>query len=381
MRSMRVGIIAGTIRSLILFRVPLINALLSNGHSVYVFAPQGDSHYHHSLTELGAHVRIINFAADGLNPWQDLQFQRALTSRLRSERLDAVLAYTAKPVVYGIPAAHAAGIPVRVPMITGLGYAFGDDGGVRQRLVGYASRQLYRRALKKATYTLFQNPDDFQEFQKLGLIQSEVAGVISGSGVDTDYFRYSPAEVHDNVQFTMMARLIEEKGVRVFAEAASIVRQSRRDCSFTLYGEIVDGPRGVPKEDISDWVKSGTLTFVPWVKDVREALAACHVYVLPSYYREGVPRSILEALAVGRPVITTDAPGCRETVHEGRNGILVPPKDAHALAAAMAKLADAPQMRNSMGIESRKLAERRFDSAIVNDSILRALGAIRVAGK
>jgi len=243
-------------------------------------------------------------------------------------------------------------------------------------LLRVAATALYRRAMRDATSVFFQNNDDHAEFAHRGLLPPELEVRMSaGSGVDLEAFAESPrpAPAQPPV-FLMVARLLGDKGVREFAEAARIVREHRSDCRFRLAGWIDANPAAIAREELDAWIREGVLEYAGRLDDVRPELAACSVFVLPSY-REGTPKSTLEALATGRAVITTDAPGCRETVERGVNGVLVPPRDAKALAEACLRFAPDAALRQRMGAASRALAERRFDARIVNAAIIGALGA------
>ncbi|MFO7654400.1 MAG: glycosyltransferase family 4 protein [Candidatus Krumholzibacteriia bacterium] len=368
----RVLVVASYTPSLINFRGPLLRELKRRGHEVVACSPDPDDV---SLAELAAMgIRLSTYPLDraGFDLVADLRTSRALLAIMRSERPDHVLAYTVKPVVYGCLAARRARVPAIHALITGLGTAF-QGRGLRRRALTVVVSALYRRALAGCTRIFFQNPDDRDLFVERRLVDPDRAVVVPGSGIDLDHFAPVPVAVQPPV-FLMVTRLIAEKGVREYAEAAARVRSVHPDAVFRLVGYFEDHPGAISRRELDAWSEAGVIDYCGPATDVRPHLAAASVYCLPSYYREGVPRSVLEALAVGRPVITTDAPGCRETVRHGENGFLVPVRDAAALAAAMNRFCVEPQLVSRMGAASRRLAEERFDVHQVNDRMLAVMG-------
>lgn len=364
----RVLVIAGYAPSLKIFRGPLLKAIKATGRRVIAAAPDLQSD---ELANLGVECRDIPLSRTGVNPLADLRLLRSLVRLMRRERPTVVLGYTAKAVIYGMLAASVARVPRRYALITGLGYAFAEEG--KGSLVRRVQEKLYRTALGRTTKVFFQNHDDPALFKRLGLIPDGLPVVIvDGSGVDLKAFAPEPVP-SGPTRFLLIARLIAAKGIREYGAAARIVRKRHPDAEFHLVGGTDTNPDALSAAEIKGWTDDGTLVWHGELKDVRPQMAAAHVYVLPSFYREGVPRSILEALAMGRPVITTDAPGCRETVEDGENGFLVPPRDPQALAAAMKRFIADPRLAQSMGERSRALAARRFDVNKVNAVMLREM--------
>jgi glycosyltransferase involved in cell wall biosynthesis len=358
------------------FRGSLARALVERGHRVIVSTPvpveRGADEIEAEVRALGAQCVFSPLDRTGINPLRERETRRHFRALFASVRPDGVFASNPKPVFHAIPAAAETGVPRRVAMITGLGHAF-IARTLRARLLRLAAVRLYRRAMRDATSVLFQNGADRLEFERLGLLPASLAvGMTGGSGVDLARFAQVP--VPPAPVFLMVARLLGDKGVREFAEAARLVRERRSDCRFRLAGWIDANPAAIRREELDGWIREGLLEYAGRLDDVRAELAACSVFVLPSY-REGTPKSTLEALATGRAVITTDAPGCRETVERGVNGVLVPPRDARALAEACLRFAPDAALRERMGAASRALAERRFDARAVNATIIEALGA------
>jgi glycosyltransferase involved in cell wall biosynthesis len=374
--GMKVSVLAGLSRSLLNFRGPLLRALRDRGHEVIAAAPEDDGSeaVREVLAAQGIRFEAVPLARGGLNPVQDFGSLRALQAQLRRHCPDVLFAYTAKPVIYGGLAARRVGGVRFFPMITGLGYAFTEGGGAKRRVVRAVVEALYRRALAGADAVIFQNPDDERLFRDLGLVPERVPSVrVYGSGVDLEAF--APSPLPTTPVFLMLARLVADKGVREYVEAARIVKQRFPDAVFQLAGGLDPNPAGVKAAEVQAWTEAGIVDYLGPVHPVQPLLAACRFYVLPSYYREGTPRSVLEALATGRPIITTDAPGCRETVVHGENGLLVPPRNGPALAEAMIQLLEAPAAEvERMAQASLALARDKYDVHKVNAQLLEVMG-------
>jgi glycosyltransferase involved in cell wall biosynthesis len=233
--------------------------------------------------------------------------------------------------------------------------------------------QLYRLAFAVCELIFLQNEDDVAHFVNARLLPARKVCRVNGTGVDLRYFSQSPPMTQVPLTFLLMGRLLREKGIYEYVEAARIVRARNKEVSFVLLGGVDPNPGGLSIEDVQRWVDDGVIHWGGHVNDVRRWIAQCSVYVLPSY-REGIPRSSQEAMAMGRPIITTDAVGCRETVVHGVNGFLVPVRDAHALAAAMHRFIEDPTLVVTMGCASRRMAEQSFDVDKINTVMLRAMG-------
>lgn len=356
--------------SLVNFRGPLIADLAARGVEVFALAPDYADETRAAVRGFGAEPVDLALARTGLNPLRDLATLVRLWRLLRRLRPDAVLGYAAKPVIYGLLAAWLAGVPRRFAMIEGLGYVFIEGDG-RPDLLRAAVSALYRLALRRATRVFFLNADDLADFRRWGLVGEDKALNIGGIGVDLKAWAPAPP-VTRPITFLLAARLLGDKGIREFAAAARLVRAAHPDARFVLLGGLDSNPRAIPEAEVEGWVREGLLEW-PGHVPVRPWLERASVFVLPSY-REGVPRSTQEAMAMARPVITTDVPGCRDTVIEGGNGFLVPPRDADALAAAMRRFIDNPALIATMGARSRQLAEERFDVGAVNALIIAAMG-------
>jgi len=308
-----------------------------------------------------------------VNPLNDLFLIKEIYSLHREEKADYLLSYTVKPVVYGSIAARLAGNKNIYSIITGLGYAFTEH-SLRQRMIRGMLLFLYRLALPWNCKVFFQNPDDLELFVSKGLAKQDQAVLVNGSGVDIHYFNERPLPV-GIVHFLLIARLLAEKGIREYVEAARRLHKKYPSVCFLLVGPVDPNPGGIRIEEVHAWHDEGVIEYRGAVDDVRPIIEQAGVYVLPSY-REGTPRTVLEAMAMGRPVITTDVPGCRETVVDGENGFLVPPKNVGALADAMEKFLQQPALIPQMGKAARRLAEEKYDAHKVNREILKAMGLL-----
>jgi glycosyltransferase involved in cell wall biosynthesis len=360
--------------SLIKFRGPLIEALREAGCQVHVAVPglSGDSDIASRLSELGVQVHDIPLQRTGMNPVKDLSALFALRKLMRQIHVDYVLGYTIKPVIYGSLAAWMVGVKNRFALITGLGYAFTGAATGLRKVLRTLIQQLYRFSLSRNRLVFFQNPDDEALFRQLSLLKPAIPSrVVNGSGVDVA--EYTVAALPEKPSFLLIARLLGDKGVREYAQAAALVKQRFPNVMFRLVGWIDDNPDAISQVELDAWIAAGTVEFLGKLSDVRPAISESSVYVLPSY-REGTPRTVLEAMAMGRAVITTDAPGCRETVVDGDNGYLVPVQDVSALAAAMIKLVESPARVAAMGTRSRQMAEDKYDVHKVNAVMLREIG-------
>lgn len=372
---MRILVIASLAESLLNFRGPLLEAMAAQDLELDVAAPnlQESSPTKIALEALGVGVHEVSITRAGINPLKDLKSLWALWRLMLMLKPDVVLAYTIKPVIYGTFAGWLAGVPRRFALITGLGYAFtGKATGLRAWING-AARILYKQALARVDKVFFQNPDDEALFRDLRLLPARSPSVVvNGSGVDVS--KYSVIALpQSGIHFLLIARLLGDKGVREYAMAAERIKTNYPSVQFSLVGWIDQTPDAIAQHELDSWIKSGALEYFGRMEDVRPAIAACSVYVLPSY-REGTPRTVLEAMAMGRPIITTDAPGCRETVIDGDNGFLVPVKSVGSLVEAMERFIKEPDLVASMGKRSREIAEEKYDVHKVNAVMIREMG-------
>lgn len=365
--------------SVVGFRMPLIRKIRALGGHVAVGAPMAQFPQEHLALLAEAGVPVHDIPVDRhatANPLAELQYVRRVRAAVRLERANVFIPYTIKPVVFGSLGARLAGARQIMPMVTGLGSAFiTEKPSGRARLVRAAATGLYRMAFSFADTVYFQNPDDVDDLRKLGALGSSTRfAILAGSGVDIEQFceQPLPETAPDGIRFLMVARLLADKGLREFAEAARIVKERYPKAEFALVGPPDTNPSAVPIEEVRNW---RWISHTPWMDDVRPALGSCSVYVLPSY-REGTPRSVLEAMATGRAIVSTDAPGCREPVEDGENGFLVPPRTAAPLAEAMLRFIERPGLVKDMGAASRRIACARYDSRFVYDDMLKRMGLL-----
>lgn len=360
--------------SLIKFRGPLLRALVAKGLNVHVAAPDlaGVPEIRSELEVLGVTLHEIGLERTGLNPASDFFTMIGMWRLMRRIRADYVLGYTIKPVIYGSFAAWLANVPRRYALVTGLGYAFTGDASGKRGMLRKLIQRLYRFGLSRSHKVFFQNRDDEALFRQLRLLPPKIAScVVNGSGVDVA--EYSLVPLPEQPSFLLIARLLGDKGVREYALAARKVKALYPNVVFRLVGWIDDNPDAIGQHELDDWVRAGTIELLGRLSDVRPAIAESSVYVLPSY-REGTPRTVLEAMAMGRPVITTDAPGCRETVVDGDNGFLVPVKAVEELASVMVRFIENPELAGKMGLRSRLVAEAKYDVNQVNEFMLGEMG-------
>ncbi len=365
---MKFLLVASFASSLIGFRKPLIIALLERGLEVHVAAPEllDNQVVMSELTSLGIIPHGISMQRTGINPVADTQALISLYALMRKIKPDYMMGYTIKPVIYGTLAAWLARVPKRFALITGLGFAFTSEDDNKRKHVRAVAQGLYRSALRHCQVVFFQNYDDEALFRQLNIVSPKTRTcVVSGSGVDVEEFDVVPFDTQKSLRFLLIARLLGDKGVREYNQAAQQVKKLHPEVQFDLVGGLDANPTSITQGELDEWIKAGTVNFLGRLKDVRPAIQASSVYVLPSY-REGTPRTVLEAMAMGRAIITTDAPGCRETVVDGDNGFLVPVKDVDALVQAMLRFIEQPALIAQMGQRARIIAEEKYDVHKVN---------------
>ncbi len=378
---MKFLIISSYPASILKFRGALIKALQDKGFDIHVAAPEFDifPEEYENLTALGYVVHPIPMQRTGTNPLNDAKTLSALYLLMKKIKPSHVIGYTIKPVIYGSLAAKLARVPHRFALITGLGYAFqgADERNYKKSNLQKIMHKLYSVALASTHKVFFQNPDDEALFKSMSILTPNASTtVVNGSGVDISEYSVQPFVTIDDMlipRFLLIARLLGDKGVREYAQAAKIIKDKYPQAQFDLVGWIDDNPDVIEQKELDNWINEGLFNFWGKLDDVKPAIAASSIYVLPSY-REGTPRTVLEAMAMGRPIVTTDAPGCRETVIDGYNGYLVPVKVVEALATAMERFIVNPELIIEMGNASRQLVEEKFDVDAVNQSMLEAMG-------
>ena len=379
----KVALVSNTDFSIYNFRMGLIQALLAKGYQVHIVCPDGE--YSQKLVKQGAEHHPLSIDRKGTNPVNELKTIWRLYRIFRKEEFDVVHGFTIKPNIYGAIAAKMAGVPAVINTVTGLGYVF-TGSGKKRRLLKILVVALYRFAFRFASRVIFLNDDDCESFHRYGIGDSRRGIVIRSEGIDSD--RYSVSNVRrDKLEkvrdelglpedcgqlvVTMIARLIWDKGVREFVEASRLVKSKHTNALFLLVGQIDEGnPAAVPEEYVTGAEREGLVRYLGSREDIPEILSISDIFTLPSYYREGIPMVLLEAMSMCKPVITTNSVGCKELVEEGKNGYLVQPKDHIALASAIETLIIDEQLRIKMGEYGRRKVLSEFEESGVVERIM-----------
>jgi glycosyltransferase involved in cell wall biosynthesis len=358
--------------SLFNFRLSLMRAMRDLGWSVIGVA-NDEADYTEKFKNEGMGFVHIPIDHKGKNPLRDLLLIQQLKALYRRESPEVVHHFTIKPVIFGSMAAKWAKVPAIVNTITGIGYVF-EKGGLLMKIV----IELYKLALSGRPKVIFQNKDDCQFFISKGIVRKSNARIILGSGVNTEIlFPNMNKRTNGNLRFLLVSRMLWSKGIKEYVSAAEKIKRDFYQTSFIMAGGASGGgakgnPEAIPEEWLNDVNKKGNVKWVGRIpfERVLELLDKSDVFILPSFYQEGIPRSLLEAAAKGKPIITTDAPGCREVVVDGVNGFLVPPRDIDSLVDCMIKFIQRPELVQRMGIESRKRAVEIFDERKILDQTM-----------
>lgn len=366
---MRIFVVGALPSSLTNFRGELLKALAQRSQKVYALSNNPTQREIDEIKSLGCEALHYPVARNGLNPVKDLKTWWFLKALLKKHSPAKQLSYTIKPIIWGGLAARNSGVE-QYAMITGLGFAFQPGGVFKNALIRLVG-SLYKMALKNAKAVIFQNRDNMQVFVDKGLVPSEKCFLVNGSGVDLTHYKLTP--LPSAPHFTLIARLLGDKGIREYVQAARVVKQKYPQAEFNLVGPEDPSPDGISLSEVLSWSKEGVINYHGAASDVRPFIEKCAVYVLPSYH-EGMPRTVLEAMAMGRPILTTDVPGCRETVENGKNGWLVSKANVQQLSERMLWFIEHPEKWSDMGNESYRLAREKFDVNEINKKILEIMG-------
>ncbi len=368
-KPLNIGIVANTAFNIYNFRLGLIKALSQEGHHVFAIAPA--DHYVDLLKENNVHfIDVKQLSRKGTNPIHDLKLVNEFRNIYKQNKLDIVLQYTIKPNIYGTFAAKLSGTKT-ICTVTGLGYTF-----LNKSIASKVAHRLYRLAFSFADKVLFQNSDDVQTFLDNKLVDKNKTQIVPGSGIDTIHFSpdFCAAKKDDVIRFLMIGRLLKDKGVYEYAAAAKAILQKYKNVAFHLLGEIDNqNPSAIKKEELDAWIKDDILHYHEHTKDTRPYICQSDCVVLPSY-REGMPRVILEGMAMGKPCITTDAPGCKDSIIDGESGFICKVADAISLQEKMEYFISLNETyKNEIGISARKRAENTFSTQNINKIYLELL--------
>ena len=357
------------------FRLSLAEFIRSNGDQLILLSPQGT--YVQKLKNMGFKWIEINLSRKGHNPFKEIATISQIASIYRAEKPDLVHHFTVKCVIYGSLAAKLTGVKKIINAITGLGYIFLNE-NIKARIIRWIVKIFYRFSLRN-TMVVFQNEDDLQLFQRNHLIIQDQTQIVPGSGVDID--KFTPIKEPDGItSVILIARLLRDKGIYEFVEAAKIIIGQSHNVRFILVGDIDEGnPASLTQNELQDWLEKGVIEWWGWRDDVINVYHSANIVCLPSY-REGISRTLIEAGACGKPLVTTNVPGCKQVVIDGENGFVVPQKNAEELAKALVKLIINPKLRKVMGMRSREIVTKTFSSSIINSQTLALYEKIKEGG-
>lgn len=357
-------IIGGSTWTLIKFRKELIQSWIAEGHNVIAMSP-AEKHniYHEELAAMGAKLQSFPLDRAGFSALKDIKTILWLRSFFKKSKPDIIFSYQVKPVIYS----SLASIDFRAKhyaMISGLGIFFSKSKNIPEVAANTIIKALYKIALLRSRFVFFQNNDDRKKFIEQKIVSAYKSGIVNGSGINLEQYSCEPLTKKDSsiTVFLLMARLIKDKGILEYVEAAKqIHKQHPNRAIFQLLGDTDANPNSIKISEVRSWAKEGYIEYLGHVSDVRPHLKNCHVFVLPSSYGEGVPHSILEAMATGRAILTTNNVGCKETVIPYKNGLLIPPQNTYKLKQSMLWFMNNRDKLDKMGYESRLLAEKKFN--------------------
>ena len=366
---MKIAIVLNTSWNIYNFRMGLIRSLQARGYEVHAIAPEDN--FSQLLVDSGCIYHKVRMDSRGANPLKDLGLIFELRSIYKKIKPDIICHYTIKPNIYGTVAARTLKIPV-INNVCGLGTVF-----LKDNLISRIAIAMYRFAFRTPRKVFFQNQDDYQLFLEKKLVKKRLADVVPGSGIDLNHFKPQPGKKNPTFTFLLISRLITDKGILEYIEAIQKLRQQGVDARFQILGAKDPAhKRGIAVDVIDSWIDNNIIEYLGTTKDVREFINKADCVVLPSY-REGTPRTLLEAASSAKPIVATDVPGCRNVVENNYNGLLCKLKDADSLAGKMKEMMDMPQeKRQEMGINSRKKVENEFGENIVISKYLKTIDEI-----
>lgn len=367
---MKIAVLSSHTPSLLWFRMDMMQTFITYGHEVFAIGNEAEDKWRHQFKEKNISYYQVKVQRNGMNPLSDLRTFYSIKEILSKIKPDKIFAFQAKMVIYGGMAANLLGITEVYPLIAGLGSLFLNN-SLKTRLVRSILIAEYRIAMRKCPVVFFQNHDDEKVFRDNYILNKQDVTILHGSGVNTEHFCVRP--LPPQLAFLFIGRLIRDKGIYEYLEACRKIKGEFPQVRCLLVGPYDSNPSAIRPEELQQFIKQGIIEYYGEQKDVRPYLAQCSVFVLPSY-REGTPKTVLEAMSSGRAVITTDAPGCRETVTDGENGFLVPVKDVDQLYLKMKYFLEHPDMIPKMAAVGRKKTETVFDVKLVNECICKSMG-------
>ncbi len=362
---MKIAVLSSHTPSLFWFRMDMMEAFMARGHEVIAVGNEAEANWKDKFLKKGIRYRQADIQRNGTNPLKDFYTLKSLKKILKEEYPDCIFVYQAKTIIYGGMAANQLGITEVYPLIAGVGSLFLSK-TLKARLLRFVLKMEYTFSMRKCPYVFFQNQDDVHDFTEMHIVKKERIVMLNGSGVNLDKFQWLP--MPEESAFLCISRLIRDKGIYEYLQASKRIKELYPSVRCLLVGPYDTNPSSLKSEELQPYIENGIIEYFGEQSDVRPYLAQCTVFVLPSY-REGTPKTVLEAMACGRAVITTDAPGCRETVIDGVNGYLVPVKNVTSLTEKMQVFIENPELTYKMAESGRKLAEEKYDVRIVNDII------------
>lgn len=362
---MKIAVVSCHTPSLFWFRMDMMKHFMSLGHEVVAIGNESEQEWAQKFADNNIRYIKVDISRNGMNPLDEIKAYKSVKKVLKAEMPDRIFCYQAKSIISSCLAAHSLKIKEIYPLVAGLGSVFLHD-GLKFKLAKFVLKLEYKLSLKHTSNVFFQNNDDIEFFVANGLVKKDKIVLINGSGVNLE--RFQKQKLINGASFLCISRLIRDKGVIEYLNAAKIVKEKYPDTKFMLVGPFDTNPSAIGEADLKPFVDDNIVEYYGEQSDVLPYLGKCNVFVLPSY-REGTPKTVLEAMATCKAIITTDAPGCRETVENGKNGFLVPIKSADAVAEKMIYLIENPKTIAEMAQFGRKIVEEKYDVNIVNNVI------------
>ena len=369
---MKIIVLSSHTQSLFWFRMEMMQAFIEQGYSVVAIGSEPENEWRYKFEEKGIKYKSISVQRNGINPLKDILTLKAINTIFKEEKPDKVFAYQAKSIVYGSVAARKNQIKEFYSLIAGLGSIFRGK-GLKNRIVRLVMQKQYRMACKYSKRVIFQNNDDRNIFLNKKIVEKSKTIIVNGSGVNLDIFK--PVSQPKTPTFLFIGRLIKDKGIIEYLEASKIIKEKYKNVRCLLVGPFDSNPSALQKYELTPYIEMNTVEYFGEQSDVRPFLSQCTTFILPSYH-EGTPKTVLEAMAMARSIITTDAPGCRETVIPNKNGYLIPIANIEELVIAMEKFILNPEQSKFMGEESFKIVQEKYDVKLVNNTIMKAMNLL-----